>query len=193
MNKKTRAVTKDELELILKTLQDGFTYEGVVIKPKDEIATIILCQCNLGLRLSDVLNLTLSHFRFSNDGTCRIYIREKKTKKLRNLPINTVFHTYLQTYALKHNIGMDKKLFSSGSRNVQKYLKIVVNYLGLKGNISSHSFRKFYCTEIYYQSDYDIKLTQTLMLHSSSRITERYIGVEQKKVEKASVNHLFIT
>ena len=55
--------------------------------------------------------------------------------------------------------------------------------------ISTHSFRKWYATEIYKNNGYDITLVQRLLQHSSAAITQRYIGIEPERIEKAIEGH----
>jgi integrase len=52
-------------------------------------------------------------------------------------------------------------------------------------NYGSHSARKYFSTKVYIDSGYNISLVQKLLQHSSSSITERYIGISQKDVEMA--------
>ena len=77
-------------------------------------------------------------------------------------------------------------MFSVGERQVQKYLRKVVDYLGYEEPIGSHSFRKYFATEIYKQNNYDIVLVQKLMQHSSVATTQRYIDVDQR-IDKALI------
>ncbi|MFQ9509480.1 MAG: tyrosine-type recombinase/integrase [Lachnospiraceae bacterium] len=57
-------------------------------------------------------------------------------------------------------------------------------------NIGTHSFRKFYATDIYVENNYNIVLVQHLLQHSSSAITQRYIGIQQKEIEDAIEKHI---
>ena len=66
--------------------------------------------------------------------------------------------------------------------------EIVCDYLGFEG-ISTHSFRKWYATEIYKANGYDIALVQRLLQHSSAAMTQRYIGIEPQRIETAIQNH----
>ena len=68
-------------------------------------------------------------------------------------------------------------------------MKTVCDYLGFSG-ISTHSFRKYYATEIYKNSNYNIALVQQLLQHSSAAVTQRYIGIQQKELEDAIESHL---
>ena len=65
-------------------------------------------------------------------------------------------------------------MFPITERAVQKQLHIVCDYLGYEG-ISTHSFRKWYATEIYNANVFDIALVQRLLQHSSVATTQRYI------------------
>ena len=82
----------------------------------------------------------------------------------------------------------DSKLFHKIIKRIQKQLAIVCNYLGYEG-ISTHSFRKWYATEIYKSNGYDIALVQRLLQHSSAATTQRYIGIEPQRIEQAIESH----
>jgi len=72
---------------------------------------------------------------------------------------------------------------------VQQRLQDACDYLGLEG-IGTHSFRKFFATQIYQNNGYDIALVQTLLQHSSPAITQRYIGIEPQRIEAALETHI---
>lgn len=57
MNKRTRAIDEDTYKLIIATMKNGFTHEGVQYKPNERIATVLVLEYNLGLRVGDILNL----------------------------------------------------------------------------------------------------------------------------------------
>ena len=83
MNKKTRSLTEEQYVKIIETIQSGFvSRDEHAIKPNKRIATILVLEANLGLRISDILKLTLSSI--VKDGSrYRLDIVEKKTKKKR--------------------------------------------------------------------------------------------------------------
>ena len=83
-----------------------------------------------------------------------------------------------------HGIKRTDLLFPISERAIQKQLKIVCDYLGHEG-ISTHSFHKWYATEIYKANGYDISLVQRLLQHSSAATTQRYIGIEPERIERA--------
>ncbi len=183
MNKKCRPVTKEEYERIISLLRSGFEFCGQKVSSKERIADALVLQANLGLRIEDVLLLRLCDF--IRDGKdYRIDIIEKKTSKKRGFKVPLEVMSYIQEYSIRWGINKKQSLFPFRERNVQKYLKMVCDLLNLK-NVSTHSFRKFYATEIYKNNDNDIKLVQILLQHSSIVITQRYIGVDSEKIEKA--------
>ena len=99
------------------------------------------------------------------------------------------FHQYIRLYAVDNGINEKELLFPVQERAVQKYLKKVVDYLGYQ-NIGTHSFRKFFATEIYKDNGYNIALVQQLLQHSSIAITQRYIGISSQMQEEALQNHI---
>ena len=57
MNKRTRTLSIEEYKMIIKTIRIGFNYNGVKFKPNMRVATILVMQANLGMRIGDILNL----------------------------------------------------------------------------------------------------------------------------------------
>ena len=62
MNKRTRAIDEETYKLIISTIQKDFEYQGVIHKPNERIATVLQLEYNLGLRIGDILNLTMDNF-----------------------------------------------------------------------------------------------------------------------------------
>ena len=140
-----------------------------------------------GLRISDVVKLRLSDI-VNDGGRYRLAITEQKTGKQRVFTVPLVIYQYIENYCLRNNIGRNDLIFPLTTRAVQKQLAIVCEYLGYEG-ISTHSFRKWYATEIYKNNGYDIALVQRLLQHSSAAVTQRYIGIEPQRIEKAIEGH----
>ena len=124
-------------------------------------------------------------------GRLRLNIIEEKTGKRRTFSVPEEVYTFFCDYAKKRGISADERLFPITERAVQKYLKIVCDYLGYS-NISTHSFRKWYATDIYNATGHDIILVQRLLQHSSPSITRRYIGISDERIESAIANHVHI-
>ena len=183
MNKKTRAIDEETYKLIIATMKNGFAHEGVQYKPNERIATVLVLEYNLGLRVGDILNLTVDSF--VKDGSrYRLDIYEQKTGKYRNFTVVNEIYQFVRDYAYAHNISSKAKLFPITERAVLKHLKSVCSYLGLNG-VGSHSFRKGFATNVYVNNHYNIELVRTLLQHSSVNVTQRYIGIGSNELEEA--------
>lgn len=170
-------------------MRTGFVCpDGHIVKPNKKIATALTLEANLGLRISDILQLRLSAIIRDGD-RYRLNIVEQKTKKKREFTVPTDIYIYIQNYALENNINPAAKLFDIGERAVNKHLHLVCDYLGYEG-IGSHSFRKYFATSIYVNNNYDINLVRVLLQHSSTVTTQRYIGIQNKNIEDALQNHI---
>ena len=183
MNKKTKALTTEQYKEIIQTMKEGFCG----CRPNGRIATALVLEGNLGLRISDIVKLRLCDIVLDG-GRYRLEIVEQKTGKSRVFTVPLVIQQYIENYCLRNGIRRDERIFPLTERAIQKQLKIVCDYLGFEG-ISTHSFRKWYATEIYKNSGYDIALVQRLLQHSSAAVTQRYIGIEPQRIEAAIEGH----
>ena len=183
MNRKTIALTTDQYKEIIQTMKEGFCG----CRPNERIATALVLEGNLGLRISDILSLRLCDIVMDGD-RYRLEIVEQKTGKKRIFTVPLVIQQYVENYCLRNGIRRDERIFPITERAVQKQLKIVCDYLGYEG-ISTHSFRKWYATEIYKSNGCDIALVQRLLQHSSAATTQRYIGIEPQRIEEAIQGH----
>lgn len=183
MNKKTKALTTEQYKEIVQTLKAGFCG----CRPNERIATALVLEGNLGLRISDIVKLRPCDIVRDGD-RYRLEIVEQKTSKRRVFTVPLVIAQYIENYCLRNDIGRENLIFPITERAVQKQLAIVCDHLGLEG-ISTHSFRKWYATEIYKANDYDIALVQRLLQHSSAAVTQRYIGIEPQRIEAAIQGH----
>ena len=148
MNKKTKALTTEQYKEIIQTMREGFCG----CRPNERIATALVLEGNLGLRISDILKLRLCDIVRDGD-RYRLEVVEQKTGKHRIFTVPLVIRQYVENYCLRHHIKSTDIIFPITERAVQKQLSIVCDYLGYDG-ISTHSFRKWYATEIYKNSGY---------------------------------------
>ena len=185
-NKTTVALTREQYKEIIEMMQTG----GLGFRGNKRIATALVLEANLGLRIEDILQLRLKDI-IKDGNRYRLDITEKKTKKKRTFTVPLPIYQYIRLYALENNIADSERLFPITERAVQKQLKIVSDYIGYK-NIGTHSFRKFFATEIYLNNDYNIALVQQLLQHSSLAVTQRYIGITSEQQEKALQEHVML-
>lgn len=183
-NKRTKALTEEQYNNIIDTMRSGFSG----CRPNNRIATALVLEANLGIRISDILNLKLNDI--VRDGNrYRLDIVEIKTKKKRIFTVPLDVYSIIQTYCIENDIKPDTRIFPITERAVQKQLKIVTDWLGYE-DISTHSFRKFFATEIYKDNDYNIVLVQKLLQHSTPAVTQKYIGLSSKEIEEALGKHI---
>lgn len=81
---------------------------------------------------------------------------------------------------------METKLFDISKRQVERHLNKVFSKMELPlRNYGSHSYRKYFATQVYVNNEMNIELVRVLLQHSSVAITQRYIGIGQKQIEEA--------
>ena len=156
-NMKTRVLTTEQYKEIIQTMREGFTG----CRPNNRIATALVLEANLGIRISDIVKLRLCDI-VRDGGRYHLEITEQKTGKRRVFTVPDSIYGYIVTYAMDNGIGKDERLFP---------------------------IRKFFATEIYKNNGYDIALVQQLLQHSSTAVTQRYIGIAPQRIEAALSAH----
>ena len=188
MSKKTRALNKEEYRLIIDCIKKGFDMPaGTAVKANPRIAMALQCEALLGLRISDILCLKLD--QFLQEGTNYfIEVQEQKTGKTKRCFVPLELYCAIRRYADEWGIGIHQKLFDITARSIQRHLGKVCKYLHLM-QISTHSFRKYYATDIYQRSGSNIELVRQLLNHSDCKTTQRYIRVDPQELSKAVEDH----
>ena len=181
-----QALTTDQYKAIIHTMREG---RGS-LRANPRCAAVLTAEANLGLRIGDILRLKLSDI-VKDGGRYRLNITEEKTGKRRTFTVPGEVYSFLEDYAHDNGIGANETLFPICAYAVQKQLKKVCDMLGYE-NISTHSFRKWYATDIYNNNGHDIVLVQQLLQHSSPTVTRRYIGISDERVEQAISGHVLI-
>lgn len=181
---KTKAITKEQYINIIETIKKGF----LKTRANNQVATALVLEANLGIRIGDLLNLKLNSI-VKDGGRYRLDIVEEKTNKKREFTVPIQIYNYIQQYCIDNKIASNEKIFKISTRQIQSILKSAVDYLGYK-EISTHSFRKFYATQIYINNDYNIMLVKELLQHASVETTQKYIGIGSEQLENAIQNNL---
>ena len=101
-------------------------------RPNDRVATALVLEGNLGLRISDILKLRLCNIVIDGD-RYRLEIVEQKTGKSRVFTVPLVIQQYIENYCLRNGIRRDELMFPLTERAIQKQLKIVCDYLDFEG------------------------------------------------------------
>lgn len=185
MNKRCVALTEEQYKRSIELLRNGFMLDGKLIKPNERIATVEVLQATLGLRVGDTLKLRMTSF--VKDGSrYRLDIKEEKTGKVRNFTVPMEVYSFIQGYAISRGIGYDAKLFDISERQVERHINKVFTKMELPlRKYGTHSYRKYFSTQVYIANDYNIELVRQLLQHSSVVTTQRYLGIGSKQVEDA--------
>lgn len=181
-----KALTTNQYQTIIRTIKSG----SGTLRANPRIASALIAEANLGMRIGDILRLKLSDI-VSDGGRYHLNITEEKTGKKRTFTVPGELYNYFCDYCREQKIPADAPMFPITVRAVQKHLKAVCNLLGYE-EVSTHSFRKWYATDIYNSNGHDIVLVQTLLQHSSPSVTRRYIGIADERIETAIASHVLI-
>ncbi|MDQ0885040.1 integrase [Paenibacillus sp. V4I9] len=149
---------------------------------------------NSGLRISDLLKLKMSDVVDKNSNIkARIYIREKKTNKVKDFPISAAASMALKEYFdEREDYSYEEPLFicrkqHAGKASLQrdqayKVINNAAKSIGIKDRIGTHTLRKTFGYHAY-QSGVDITLIQKLLNHTTPNTTLRYIGITQDDMD----------
>lgn len=188
MNKRTVAITEQQYIDIITAIKSGFCHADREYKPNERIATALTLEANLGMRISDILHLHYCDIIKDGD-RYRLDIEEIKTGKARTFTVPDEIREFIDQYRIRNHMTEQQRLFDLSERQIQKHLKAACDYLDIDG-VSTHSFRKYFATQIYINNGYNIELVRQLLQHSSATVTQKYIGIQQKQVEDALQNHI---
>jgi integrase len=144
-----------------------------------------------GLRISDLLNLKYSDI-LEDDV---FLITEKKTKKDRSIKVNSTLKDIVQRIYNKSGVlNLNEFIFLNKYRtkcidksyvNV-KLKELFIKYrIRVKGNVSTHTFRKTLgrrVVEVNNYSSESLVLLMELFGHSNMGITKRYLGITKDEI-----------
>jgi len=145
---------------------------------------------NTALRASDILSLKKSDLRGNE-----LYIRERKTRKLRRIVINEPTLKTIHAYLATRGDSMEWLFVGQRGKMTHGYFgKMVRGWFDAAGidarNVACHSLRKTFVR--LNHTEFNVKLT-TLMYalnHGSERQTLQYCGLLADDVNKVYQNAL---
>lgn len=140
---------------------------------------------NSGLRISDILPLTVGDIRNKDSLT----IREKKTSKSKTFRFNTAIKSAIKE-VITPDMNDDDYIFRSRKgtnkpiSRVQAYriLNAAAERAGLNIDIGTHTLRKTFGYHAH-KAGVDLALLQSIFNHNSQRETLRYIGIVQDDID----------
>jgi len=127
----------------------------------------------------------------------KIIIKEKKTKKTREIPIGEELQeVLLDIYSKLNKPQLDTSVIPLHIRTANKQIKIHASKAGIRGKrISTHTWRKTFGREVWRRNNHSeaslIKLS-LLFNHSSTGITRIYLDITREEVvDLYDINSLF--
>ena len=164
-------LSQEEIERIFKQVSN--------LKHKAALYTIYSC----GLRISELINLKINDV----DSKRRILIIKKsKGNKDRIVPLSEKLLKILREYYIKYKPdlyllqGQNKPQYTS--KSVESVLEKAVKKAGIKRSVTLHTFRHSYATHLH-ENGTDIRLIQELLGHKSSKTTEIYTHISNKRLQ----------
>ena len=153
------------------------------------IGFYIIFSINAGTRISDTLKI--KHSDLQGD---KINLKEKKTKKAREITLNKVLKNAYQKliekldeinfkYDINDFVFVSQKRTVYCTQSINVILKKIFNTKQLQ--VSSHSLRKSFSRKIYEnmdRSEYALVLLSDILSHSNLAITRRYLGIRQETI-----------
>jgi integrase len=149
-----------------------------------KIGFLVVLGINVGLRISDILNITFEEL----EKDC-ILITETKTNKKRNIKLNDNVKKALELIKTR-NESSTGFIFTSNQNTVmsKQYVnRILKTMFGSKSlAVSSHSLRKTFGRKVWEnnnETDKALLYLSELFNHSSPAITKRYLGIRQEELD----------
>lgn len=139
---------------------------------------------NTGLRVSDILPLKVKDVR----GKKHVMIVERKTDKTKTFTIPRSLREEIEEYTR----GMDPNDYLFPSRKKGGHISTTQAYRALvkagkmmdRDDIGTHTMRKTF-GYMYYKRTKDVAKLQEIFNHSSTKITKRYIGINQDEIDES--------
>ncbi len=151
--------------------------------------TLFILGINSGLRISDLLSLTVGDVKEKD----RIIIREQKTGKAKDFPLSDickkVLCEYLKAAGLTTGALFPSRKGGTPITRIQAYRIIndAARHVGIKEAIGTHTLRKTFGYWAYQQG-VDITRIQKLLNHSSPSITLAYVGITREELDNVYIN-----
>lgn len=136
------------------------------------------------LRYSDLSSITWSMVLNNTN----LLLREKKTKKVREIPIPIELQeTISKSYIKLGSPDTNNVIVPLNIRTVNKQLKIYASKAGIRSKrISTHTFRKTFGREVWRrngQKESTLVKLSLLFNHSNVSITRTYLSITKQEVD----------
>jgi site-specific recombinase XerD len=135
-----------------------------------------------GLSFRDMKNLTQDNMQTFFDGNPWIITRRQKTSVSSNVPLMDIPQKIIKKY--EGLTGGDKLLPVPGYTTLEKGIKEIALAAGITKNVTWHTSRHTYATEICLTNGVPIESLSKTMGHKNIRTTQRYAKITNEKVSR---------
>lgn len=154
--------------------------------PRLELVRDVFIFCTFtGLAFVDVSQLKPEHIVKDNKGKLWIRKHRQKTKNICNIPLLEIPQIILDKYE-NHPICKKKGLCLPvmANQKMNSYLKEISDLCGIEKNISTHTARHTFATQICLSNDVPMETVSKMLGHSSLKMTQLYAKVIDTKISK---------
>ncbi|ETO91354.1 MAG: tyrosine recombinase XerC [Candidatus Xenolissoclinum pacificiensis L6] len=171
-----KSVNLQDIEILLSSVNDKLEW----VKIRNQLIILIMYGC--GLRISEVLSLTLSDFQGDN---IKVLGKGSKYRVIPVFPqIRSLVNKYVDLCPMLSDNSMNTKIFinlqgAPLSRNsFANYIARIRREQGLPEYVTSHAFRHSFATHLL-ESGAQIRFIQEALGHADLSVTERYTQVSK--------------
>lgn len=169
------ALTQQELA----ELENIFCPDDTAVLVKD----LFLFGCYTGLRFQDIMELSQNNIIKTEDGKMFLHTRENKTKKIKDLPLHSLFNgkpiAIVEKYISKYRDNLFPCVTNQHSNRILKSFAMVLRiHKPLTFHISRHTFGTMIA-----EKTQDPYLVKELMNHSDIHTSMRYTHTAKNNIE----------
>lgn len=142
---------------------------------------------NSAFRAGDILKLTRADLVELPDGRIEVFVRERKTHKLRRVTLNPQASETLRRHLAT---STDDRLFPVTIQWFGKLVKRWCAEAGLEGRFATHTLRKTFARLNYEVFGVSLATLAFALNHDSERTTMRYLGLVDEDVARVYQNSI---
>ncbi|MEI6820726.1 MAG: tyrosine-type recombinase/integrase [Bacteroidota bacterium] len=136
--------------------------------------TIICLLYSGGLRLAELLKLTLNDIDTNNNVIHIIIDKDKKERVVKLSPsLAVLLPKYYEKFKPNHFVIEGQNGMAYNERSVQQVIKLAAERAGITTQVTPHCLRHCFATHLL-ESGVDIRYVQELLGHQSIKTTENY-------------------
>ncbi len=167
-------LTERELHILEETI---FTSESL-----ERVKDMFLFSCYSGLSYIDLKQLTSDQIVKGMDGKDWIYTKRAKTQQSFKIPLLESAKEIIKKYR-EQGFPETKEVFPViSNQKINKYLKNIMDSIGIRKNITFHSARHTFATVVTLSNGVPIETVSKLLGHTKLSTTQIYAKVLETKL-----------